>query len=332
MFKTLFATLLLSTSIATPTLKADVLQPKKASNSQNIIYGSYNYKSDLDSLFDVYRQYGYFDETLTFYDGDNANYYNCSFYKNSSTYQDLYLHSIKFVMSSGSFSPVMTITYELYDLYANDFSFNVAWDVGDDNFVDISNNAIIFNVFSSIYVSGLLYDTFNAIYTHDDNIHTTTYNGYYNFTYNGTLTDSSIYVTGSCLFNNSLYLGFSNFQVPGGIRFYYYDVENSYYSGIALDYPFTAEYINYGTNILINNGKMPVSTYTYLSSVGVFSYVRDANYDNTGFQDLLFSIMDSPIYMITRLLSFELFGVNLFVALTGLLTIVVILVLIRKFF
>lgn len=75
---------------------------------------------------------------------------------------------------------------------------------------------------------------------------------------------------------------------------------------------------------------MQADTYNELSQIGVFSYVRDTQYDDTDFHDLLFTIMDTPIYFFSRLFDFQFFGVNLYIALSGLITLAIVVIIIRK--
>lgn len=182
---------------------------------------------------------------------------------------------------------------------------------------------------------------FNIFFTHDDNAYVTSYSGYYNFTNTSTI-NSPFNVFGGFTFNNSLYFGLTNslygvfndsfrcahwgypddWTSNGVVNGFYYE---------SYDLPISSSQV-VNSNFQFNNVKLSNDSYDLLSTVGTWQFVRDTSYDNADFYDLMFAIADTPIYFISRILSFELFGMNLFVALTGLLTVCAILVLIRKFF
>lgn len=178
---------------------------------------------------------------------------------------------------------------------------------------------------------------FNAVFTTQNNEYMTTYKGYY------TWVPRSSYSNPFTAFGTELYSG-AMLQ-----NLYTYHVNAPTYDTLVLnradyDNDDLVNYVNYrytdvvfdtklenqDTQFLVD-WKLSKKSYDRLSTYGIFAYVRDNTYDDADFQDLLFSIMDSPFYMISRMLNWQLFGVNLFVALTGLLTVAVILVLIRKF-
>ena len=338
MFKTLFATLLLSTSIATPTLKADVLQLKKAINVDSQIYGSYNLVDSFDDLFDYFNEHHADDDfptTFTWTINDSSFQSLVPICFNDSQFKAYsgYLKNISFDFEYGYLGDDTYVRlYGYYDtLMASEFFEFYIYE--GMSLSDVDCPAMIFSSYDIYFLDDIEMQLFNYIFTHDDNSYTTTYNGYYTFTSNS-LTFDRIFVTGNTLFSQSLYFGFDNWFYPNDnkeLLFNYYNVENGGMSFTYFDYPFVDNQVNTSSNLLISNGKMTKSCYSYMSSVGIFAYVHDNTYDNATFKDLLFSIMDSPLYMITQLLSFELFGVNMFVALTGLLTIIVLLILIRKF-
>lgn len=177
---------------------------------------------------------------------------------------------------------------------------------------------------------GMIFDFF---FTRDNNSFITTYNGYFTWS---SLTSYNRPVTcfGTSLFGSSMYYDLVTPQQNGATSWdnaYYFSVDFSTYeySRFILEgsqFPLQ----NYNKTWLVN-WKMSNNTKSKLELYGVFQYVPDHTYDDVTFKDFFFSIVDTPVYFVSSILSFELFGVNLFIALSGLLTICVILVLIKKF-
>lgn len=81
--------------------------------------------------------------------------------------------------------------------------------------------------------------------------------------------------------------------------------------------------------LYFDNSYITVSVYNLLSSYGVFSFV-DVNQDAT-LRDMFFSFVDVPIYTLSSLLSFELFGLDLFIALGSLLLVLLVFKIIKLF-
>lgn len=182
---------------------------------------------------------------------------------------------------------------------------------------------------------------FNCLFTKENNQYLTSYNGYY--TWHGSDHYSQPFTAfGSTLYSNNSYLtlcsypyeGLNNSNTWDNVVLDYYEPDYEDYSTYGfirynfMSFPFNLQGMS---KSMLVNWKMSLSSCQKLQGYGTFAYVRDTNYDNASFYDLLFSIMDSPFYMISRFLNWQLFGINLFVAFTGLLTLCVILVLIRHF-
>lgn len=82
-------------------------------------------------------------------------------------------------------------------------------------------------------------------------------------------------------------------------------------------------------NIYISNVMIPKSTYQKMESIGIFAYVQPQT-EQYSFSEFFFSIMDAPLYYIQSMFSWELFGVEVYVAFISMLTIVVILTIVKK--
>lgn len=331
MFSSLIATALLSFSVSSKSVFPVILPTNThnlvASNSSSI-YGVFNYKQTFIDFEDKYGTAD-IDVDYTFEDTTDDNYNRlvpCHLFN----YTTVYLKTIEIHYAGDS--GIIYVNYNYYNNFnQNSSTYHTIYP--DYNLDDVEAYTSLMIYFQKQYT---LHDDFNDLFydlfTTEDNAYVKSYSGYYNFTTNVSSFSSDFSIFGFITFNNNIYRSmYSNYNLyPNSVYLSYFDNETNSFATETFTLPFDSNVVAYD-NILMSNVKMTTSTYTYLSNIGVWSYVRDTTYDNAGWQDLLFGVMDSPIYMISRLLSFELFGINLFVALTGLLTICVILVLIRKF-
>lgn len=71
------------------------------------------------------------------------------------------------------------------------------------------------------------------------------------------------------------------------------------------------------------------SSYNILSSCGQFAYIPTTTPTTSSFTDIVYALIDVPIITIQKLLNFSLFGVDLFYAFTGILTLLLIISVIK---
>lgn len=231
------------------------------------------------------------------------------------------------------------VDFYLYDYALNDVHYEVHID--SDSFLNDSSNGVYeykdtyFNVGNSFNLnSAYNVRVFNYFFTNDDNEFVTSYDGYYNFINNSPImTTTGFSIIGNIVLNNRInfYLSFystNNYSINYCAYLWYSALDNHNTLSNYI-FPFRNNEV-YSKNIYLNGVKMSRTAYTLLSQVGTFSYVRDISYDNTDFHDLLFSVADTPVYFVTQFLNFELFGMNLFIALSGLITLAIVIVVIRK--
>lgn len=320
MIKELVATLLLSGSIG---VKAPI-QPKRVNEDYFVINGVYNFCETFD-----FTKLGYddYEVNIVFEDVNDLAYTTPITFNNDYASDNFYLAGIQI----HAYDIIdVDVTFYYYDSYLTQYTEEITIERGDD-FQDFGIKALMFYCHRTIILHDDDAIIFSNIFTTEDNSLVTSYTGYYSF-FSSQTTANHFFVYGSCLFNNEMYYGFTSHGVEStSVKFFYYDVNELYYTTRDYVLPLNGGNIT-NRNILCTNCKMSVQSKDHLSNIGLFSYVRDTSYDNTDFKDLMFSVMDSPIYMLSRLLGFELFGVNLYIALASLLTIVALLVLIRKFF
>lgn len=311
MFKEVFATLLFSVNLVSPSIK-------KSAQLYNQVGYSYCLKDEFDLDFEDRNMF----VTYQVYDSAAAGYINC------------YAYDIR----NGSWLPVNSITIDRYDDDPTYYTLTIDYnDEGSDPQEDFTENVtlssystywknLVIYFEGSYFIADSSYSMFLSLFTPSGNSYVRYYVGYYSYATNLLSSNSEFILYGSFLVNNSLYNYFYRNNGNSFAMNYLAAGENNRVDIV------TSGNLQVANNFYLDGVLIPTDVYTQMTNVGVFGYQRDNSFDNTTFKDLLFSIMDTPIYFMTRLLSFELFGVNMFVAFTGLLTICVILVLIRKFF
>lgn len=275
--------------------------------------GGYNFQDyfylDIDNPIHVNCYFNNYDDT----------FFNTVMYFNDNVY---YLYELSIIQ----YQSQVSLTFSCVDYNdtttLNDFVTSLS---NNDNLYDLDVDFadLYFYITNPYILDSSSYEQFSKIFTNNDNQFVVSYNGYFSFL-SGNITPFSerFTILGNIIFNNVIYYGFRSGQYSiDAISIDYVNSVNSVVVGVSY---------KEAPNIWFNNVKMTKSNYTYLHSIGVFGYVRPTTYDDSTFNDLLFSIMDSPIYMLSRLLNFELFGMNVFIAVSGLLTLALVVVVIRK--
>ena len=336
MFSQIITTGLLALSVGAPTRH-------NANANSNLISGSYNLNETFsyDDLHELYEDLGDFSFACDFnrYTG-GAFSHECLLSYNGNPIG--YVYSITFELYYGVDSPILECEFDFCTGQYSGGTYGTAIlnITIDENVVDLSDliaslRDTIFCVNKSFFINDDESRIFNFLWSREDNSYVTTYTGFYNF--NNSLSNfnnKKFIAFGTVSFNGNLYYDIYNNTYNfdnASLRFSFFDYEHQTYSSVVYTLPLSSyNDVNYN-NIYLTNCKMSLNDYNNLSSIGAFAYSPDHSYDNATFHDLLFGVMDSPIYFLSRLMSFELFGVNMFVAFTGLLTLCVVLVLIRKF-
>lgn len=342
MLKEIIATFLLSGSIGAKSLSVTVpvhtYKESAVANNTLTLYGNYNFRNvigDVTSFDD--GNYEIVFETIDTSGAQNKEL--VPIHRSEST---LIYYCDKITIFKSDY--YIDITFHVYN---HAYASGVGWSYELESGQDISlSSSSVFDLIFEIRQQYLIHDDlayiFDALFTTYDNVYTRSYTGYYNFR-NGLNNIPSYFVTfGYMMFNQSSYSLMFNYgdgihtDTKYAIYLSYYqliDLEGNGYQGYSIEsfaLPFNSNSV-ISSNIYMTGVKMTNTTYNRLSSVGVFGYVRDSSYDNVTFKDFFFSLVDTPVYFASSLLSFELFGVNLFIALTGLLTLCCILLLIKKF-
>lgn len=343
MLKEIIATFLLSGSIGAKTLPVtvpvhDVFNETADidfSISPQVVTGVYNFRDVVDIVglrneLNTSSYVEYFQVDRFVNGGMPFERHNCPISIENVTYW-LEGFTLEFERND------LTIYFDYYypQHYGNELV--IGFELNDRNLSDRGSTAqeLIFNIRDGLILSSNGAKCFDALFTHYDNAYTTTYNGYihfmnsntfsYPFTAFGTeIIDTAMYYdllvpmqpSGTYL-NNTIIVQKSN----------YYTYDFIFYEDVSYQVPLPS----YNRDWLTGNYKMSLTSKRNLGYIAYYGYVRDTSFDNATFKDFFFSLVDTPVYFASSLLSFELFGVNLFVALTGLLTLCCILLLIKKF-
>lgn len=309
MFKELVVTGLLSFSVGSHSL-----QPRNA-NRLYSLYGCYcmneEFDVDVTSLSNdaVVIDYNVYYDAFMLFHLENDNY--------------IYNTTIR----TFEFNYVDVDTFEVH-LYDGEYSLRQEITTGDDIY-DLYTEMQIMVLFfpTPYYVSEYTYQVFNCFYNNNGNPFVTKYSGWYSFntssisTYNGIFTFNGFITADNNLYN---YIDYRNKTCTCYIR--------------GVDYQYG---VNGGSTVVVDNGVLKSNVPLLLSDVLIPDYIRTQmllvgtfSYTYTPveytFGDMVFSVVDAPIYMLSQLFSFELFGLQFYVAFMGVVTILLICFIVRK--
>lgn len=338
MIKTLLACVLLTCNNATQTLK----QPRELNvNDINstIVQGNYclNNAYDRDSLQEYFDEYHeglntYIRKEIDFTQ-DTYTYENLIYYTGAVYSLDKIIITYYGIRGTGQTSNTLKIELEVYDVSYSDITFVINRESSETNVNDVEDNVslipagdLIFRLNNSYMLSKDNYLFFISTFNGVGNSMVRNYNGYYNISLRPQL---NFAVFGQLNINNALYTNMMSYNIADQQNSYWFSTTkyDAYYNMYTAYFFEDAPQMQ---NIYMSGVLMSNTTYSRLSTYGVWGYIQAAPQE-TGFDDLFFSLADTPIYFLVSMFNWELFGTNLFVALTGLMTLCLILVLVRKF-
>lgn len=348
MFKTIIATCLLTFSCSSGSLKK-IETPKNALigntyvlNSSYTLRDSFDYATFLDNFvgksLDGVPVFGH---TLNIVKRTYGDIYVFGGISGNNFYETYLFDSltISCTYSKDTYNDYNFINFDITLNLRDSTMFSSSFDLINDDvtniatlkdvtafyyFEDVFENLVIsFDV--EYYLTGddlLLFDLF---FSPNGNRYVQYYNGYYHYGngtwYRNNLTPFNYKYGAYYMFQSYLFDSYS------------YSTSNSvvsFYSSNSSSYQFNV--YNNGTYINSSNinitGLLPQVVRTNLSTVGSFRFVDDT--PNSTWYEMILSVMDAPIYYLKNLLGFELFGIELFVALASLLTLVLVLVVVKK--
>lgn len=309
MFKTLLASTFLLFNVSSH------VPVRESSNYVYSLYGSYCFRNHMtyekESLPDEY----------TYLDYDTVDYYA------RMTFQLNYDGTYNYNTVIDNLDIRYDDEYESYILHIYDGDYTLRlWLTDDEWLADQYEECYTMILYfpSPFNVTADGYRLFNTFFTGDGNEWVDRYSGWYTIT-------------------NPQYT--SNIKLNG-----FFNVDNNIYNEIEfVDHNFTAYYHDeysydyYGASKVdvIVNSQLKVSSLLYFDSVLIPSYL-DYNFRQVGtfsyqytpveytFGDMIFSVVDAPIYMLSQLFSFELFGIQFYVGFMGVVTLLLICILVKK--
>lgn len=306
MLKSLIASALLSFSVAVPVNTV----PKKL-NTPNTLYGMYCFKEDFTINWNIddvnsaviynwnnYDSSSYSEYQLAkayFYNGSNGNYINIRSFSIDISTEDCFLR-----FNLGEETAYFNIGYYYKGL--EDLEYTIA-------------NYFVLYFPTPVYLNSYYANIFNGLFSGQSNSYVTYYNGYYNM--NSNIGSQYFDIYGNFVIDNNMFTRF-------GVAYPQVVVNGVGGSKVIYDNGFKIA----NRNMLISTTLIPNIEYSKLGQMGTFAYVQPT--ETNDFADLIFSVMDAPIYYITSLFSFELFGVQFYVAFMSIVTLLLIVVVVRK--
>lgn len=310
MFKTLITTCLLTFSCASGTLSQEKdLNVRKANSDLYAIKGYYclfNDYSDPNRWLSFEN-----DEDYTFFDYNSMSQgaFDVRYYSNGSYQSLMYLNVYMNRHNNTQF-------YRLTFSTGEEFEFDIDRNDDIDDFNIYARTTMLYFP-ETIYFDEDTYNIFTSIFTSEGNKYNSRYNGWYSLVPNNLSYSGEWEVVGNIIVDNSLYQGA------------YFDNKNAYaYIGNV-----NKQFVNNGVLqtsqlIYLNNVMLPSVEYSSMENTGVFDYViQPVQYT---FGDMIFSVIDAPVYMLSQLFSFELFGIQFYVAFMGVATVLLIFFIVRK--
>jgi len=310
MIKEIFATLMLSTYIGTPIVRHNQAQYYQLS-------GSYCVREviDWDTLY-----YEYWNTDITFEINNDKQIY-VSAYLGGSYATDLITYQMG--ITNDHANDLVTFTWT-YAYGGSEYSFDM------DLYDEFGNLSLVAQTMSVYFgepynVTQEQYFYWNCMFTKEGNPYNEVYTGWYTFSnYINVGSLSSFAVYGNVNVANVLYnhLGYT----PNELYASYFNATTqiNYVQTIYENDKFNVDTQNvYFTGVMI-----PRDFKTILTGIGTFGYVPQ--YQQYTFGEMIFNVVDAPIYMLSQLFSFELFGIQFYVAFMGIVTVVLICFVLRK--
>ena len=127
MLKEIFATLLLTTSIGTPSLQNN----GNIWTTQNLLMGTYNYQSEF-SIYDLYDEIGYYETSIVFQE-DYTQGFLCAWYNASNisgNTEESWLFQLDLILEhDGDYH--IAVTFNLFDIQGHTYSYTEYCNDGD---------------------------------------------------------------------------------------------------------------------------------------------------------------------------------------------------------
>lgn len=321
MIKEILATILFSFSTSTNSFKA---QPRKANLEK--IGGVYNIRNQIESTYlsnyegvttgDIYFDTSHDTEEIKFLDPvriNNQNYYLSSINLSYTALQSRIICTINVYDSTGTIDDPIQFT----------FSENTSIEILPSYLQNM-----YFYVRQSMLMNEDQSNLFNALFTTQENLYTKNYTGYYSFNNQVQTIDENIAMYGNITIGQNMFYTVTGIANSSNLVVSYYNPTDQIYNvkNLALPFSNNAESTQWYMQV-----KMTEEDYVNWENYGVFGYVPQIRPDTYSFEDLFFSLADTPIYFLYSIFNWQLFGANLFIALIGLISFALVLLLFRRF-
>lgn len=339
--RTLFVTTVLITSIAAPTTK--IKEPKKAYigntlvlSGQYAIKDSYDYNKFFNTInrsqsidLDINGQGTTGDiEIFCYRPNETSGVYQMDYLRIQYDEED---ESFKIACYEEDRRGYIDTSWFYEEDVETIDNFNTTVISGMQTTTDFMKNLVI-NFNKEYYISDPNeIAIFELFISKEGNRYTNAYNGYYHLNNGNWYTNiysyeyrGALIITNAIMYTGISYNSWNDNQVALISTTWNFEQGTTTYNNTNL---YDNGTYSQTTNMSIN-GIIPYYVKQSMNAIGTFQYIDDT--PPTTWYEMILSTMDAPIYYLKSLLGFELFGINLFLAFSSLLTLVVIIAVMKK--
>ncbi|MEM4935064.1 MAG: hypothetical protein QXY78_03945 [Thermoplasmata archaeon] len=286
--------------------------PQQLQQSSNQFFGAYNFREVIfeeqprEHPLEYYQfdkiQQGVYEDIMIYHATDNTyeQYHDfiISWDSNNSAWN--------FTYSIGGGTPKSVILF-----YEISFSLQPT---------PVKNFTIYFPRYT--YLEQEIADVFNFFFTQQPNSYHSYYTGYYTF---NNVPSGRFSLYGNVSANNSLFnlLDYNSTYSDDYINFSYVVDDSTLYYQLYKNTTWNSSRSIYFSSVLL-----PDNLRAYMEARGVFAYIPQTELSD--FQDLFFTLADTPIYYLTTWFNFELLGFNFGIAIISLLSLLLVLFIVKK--
>lgn len=293
MFKEIFATVLLSTCTASKSLV-----PKEASINQ--LLGAYVLRDDFNNYYDHQAtEEIIINDAFWFYDYEKHAYVNSHYL--SILVDDLLGFIIVDDNAQQTYSYTALNSDTLHDVDAS-----------------LSRLVLYFDV--PVYLDYNLYNLFTSFMVKDGNEFVKPYLGWFTFS---NYVNNNVYYNlfGNLSVNNNLVIALDYFESGSNIKGVFYTGSQE----IVYEVYNSSGWV--GSKLVYISALIPDNLEAVMISTGSFQYIPTV--DRASFMDLMFSIADAPVKLLTDIFNFNLLGVNFAMAILSIISLAIMITIFK---
>lgn len=293
MLKEIFATVLLSTCTASKSLV-----PKEASINQ--LLGAYVLRDDFNNYYDHQAtEEIIINDAFWFYDYEKHAYVNS--HHLSILVDDLLGFIIVDDNAQQTYSYTALNSDTLHDLDAS-----------------LSRLVLYFDV--PVYLDYNLYNLFTSFMVKDGNEFVKPYLGWFTFS---NYVNNNVYYNlfGNLSVNNNLVIALDYFESGSNIKGVFYTGSQE----IVYEVYNSSGWV--GSKLVYISALIPDNLEAVMISTGSFQYIPTV--DRASFMDLMFSIADAPVKLLTDIFNFNLLGVNFAMAILSIISLAIMITIFK---